>query len=152
VSDRKPMINVKGYASPRQFSGFQIPIPLQSMTIRRYCEDRGFRFNHHVVENITPNTFLVLERVVEEIHQYQAVGMCSIGLLPPDTEYRTRLVRACIDAGVSVHFVFEQLVLSRKSDIETLNELMTLTSLSKIGSDRAQIINAMVNYPSAQDN
>lgn len=123
-------INVKGYTTPRPFSGFQIPIPLQSLSIRRYCEDRGLVFNHHVVENISPKTYFVLERVVKEAHLYQAIAMCSIGLLPNDETYRSTMLNQCVTAGVSVHFIFEQLVVSSEADIASLNDLLSLSSLS----------------------
>lgn len=130
-------INVKGYASPRTFSGFQIPIPMQSMFIRRYCEERGFIFNHHVVENITPNSYFVLERLVTEASQYQALAMCSIGMLPRESTVRGSMLNRCIADGLSVHFVFEQLVVSGSKDIDQVNELLNLTRL--LDNPRAQI-------------
>lgn len=122
--------NVKGYTTPRSFSGFQIPIPLQSLSIRRYCEDHNYRFNHHVVENISPNTFFVLERVMQEAHLYQAIAMCSLGMLPKDASYRHALLEQCTRAGVSVHFIFEQLVVNSPNDVEGLDELLSLTILA----------------------
>jgi sporadic carbohydrate cluster protein (TIGR04323 family) len=122
-------INVKGYTTPRTFSGFQIPIPLQSMAIRRYCEDRGLVFNHHVVENITPDTYLVLERIIREAHLYQAIAMCSVGMLPTDSQHRTALLSLCLDQDTSVHFLFEQTVVTSQSDIHAVNELISLTNL-----------------------
>jgi len=100
------------------------------MAIRRYCEERRMTFNHHVVENITPNTYLVLERVVEDAHFYQAIAMCSIGMLPADTKYRSSLIGRCLDHGVSVHFVFEQTIVKSHSDLPELNELLSLIALT----------------------
>lgn len=133
-------INVKGYASPRAFSGFQIPIPLQSMALRRYCEDRKYAFNHHVVENITPNSYLVLERVANEAHQYQAIAMCSIGLLPSDSTQRDKILEKCIRAGTSVHFVFEQLVLNSLHHLEELNHLLNLAVISGKQIERVALL------------
>lgn len=125
---RQPF-NVKGYTSPRPFSGFQIPVPLQSLALRRYCEDRSFTFNHHVSENITQGTFLVLERVVEDAHLYSAVVMCSVGMLPIDKSYRDKILKRLLNANVSVHFIFEQLVVASEEDIESLTSLTLLSSL-----------------------
>jgi len=85
--------NIKGYTSRRAFSGFRIPIPLQSASIRRYCEDRKYVFNHHVVENLTPDSFLVLERVVTEAALYNGIAMCSIGMLPQNISHRNSLMQ-----------------------------------------------------------
>lgn len=132
--------NVKGYTSRRSFSGFRIPIPLQSASIRRYCEDRGFRFNHHVVENLTPESFLVLERVVAEADLYDGIAMCSIGMLPNKQEYRDSLLRRCVAADVSVHFIFEQYVVRTQSDIDELDDLISMTRLLALSSHRTTVI------------
>lgn len=135
--DGPKVTNVKGYASPRPFSGFQVPIPMQSMFIRRYCEERGFTFNHHVVENITPDSYLVLERLVTEATQYQALAMCSIGMLPIRSQSRDTMLQRCISDGLSIHFIFEQLIVSTRDDIGRLNELIRLTRL--LDDPRSQI-------------
>jgi len=137
-------VNVKGYTTPRPFSGFQIPISLQSLSIRRYCEDHGLTFNHHVVENISPKTYFVLERIVQDAHLYQAIAMCSIGLLPSDTKYRSAILKRCSSAGVSVHFIFEQLVVSSQRDINTLNDLLALTALSLQKSDEIRHLTELI--------
>jgi len=137
-SDQSPLNNVKGYATPRAFSGFQIPIPLQSMAIRRYCEERSLRFNLHVVENIGPNSFLVLERVIAESHLYSAVAMCSVGLLPSDTAHRTDILRRAFRSGMHLHFVFEQLIGSTEADIDEINELIHLCNLSSRSRNQTQ--------------
>ena len=128
--------NVKGYTTTRPFSGFQIPIPLQSQAIRRYCEERGLTFNHHVVENISPDSFLVLERVIAEADLYKGVAMCSIGMLPASRQYRSSLLARCFASGTKVHFLFEQFVLASEADIEALNELLVLTNLAENQSSR----------------
>lgn len=122
-------LNVKGYTTPRSFVGFQIPIPLQSLAIRNYCSQRGFVFNHHVVENITPDSFLVLQRAITDVAQYQAIAMCSIGQLPSNQYRREQVLRHCVDAGVSVHFLFEQLVVDSHEQIPIVEQLLNLVSL-----------------------
>lgn len=130
-------INAKGYATPREFSGFQVPVPLQSAAIRRYCDERRLVFNHHVVENITPGTFLVLERIATEAHLFQALAMCSIGMLPESQSHRMKLLESCLTSGMTVHFIFEQLVVTTSEEILEINELLSLTKLLK--NDRGRV-------------
>ena len=124
-----PLINLKGYTTPRTFSGFQIPVPLQSATIRRYCEERGLVFNHHVSENVTENTYLVLERLVSDSEHFEALGMCSIGMLPSDSAHRSSLLNRCLTNGTSIHFILEQIVLSSVAECDAFDELLTLTTM-----------------------
>ncbi|MEY4401668.1 MAG: hypothetical protein RL072_1533 [Actinomycetota bacterium] len=137
--------NVKGYTSRRAFSGFRIPIPLQSASIRRYCEDRKYVFNHHVVENLTPDSFLVLERVVKEAHLYDGIAMCSMGMLPKSVSHRTSLLQRCIDAEVSVHFIFEQYVVQTASDVAELNDLLSMVHVMASTSNRSAMIADMLD-------
>lgn len=124
-----PLTNLKGYTSPRTFSGFQIPVPLQSATIRRYCDERGFIFNHHVSENVTENSYLVLERLVSDSDKFQALGMCSIGMLPSNSAHRSSILNRCLANGTSIHFILEQIVLTTTAELDALGELMTLTTM-----------------------
>lgn len=143
---RHGTINVKGYTTPRDFSGFQIPVSLQSLAIRRYCDDRGLIFNHHVNENITPDSFLVLERIVNEAHLYQAIAMCSVGLLPEKRSQRTELLERALAKDVSIHFVFEQFAINSLNDLETLDSLVALSSLVQNGCRQITYLRNMMGY------
>lgn len=138
------VVNVKGYATPREFSGFQVPIPLQSAAIRRYCDERGLVFNHHVVENISPGRFMVLERIVAEAHLFQALAMCSISMLPRDIKHRTKLLESCVKSGTALHFVFESLIVISYEGIEAVNDLLSLTNLLKDDHARIQAVKELV--------
>lgn len=140
-------INVKGYTTPREFSGFQIPITLQSAAIRRYCDERGFVFNHHVAENISSGTYLVLERVIAEANLFQALAMCSVSMLPRDIEHRTQLLESCVKNRLTIHFLFESLIVTTCEDIETVNHLLSLTALLKNDQGRISYIAEFLNSP-----
>jgi sporadic carbohydrate cluster protein (TIGR04323 family) len=141
------IINLKGYASPRPFSGFQIPVPLQSMTIRRYCDERGLVFNHHVVENVTNGSYLVLERVVSDSHKFQALGMCSIGMLPSDPTHRIFLLNRCLANGTSIHFIFEQVTLTSTTELDAFGELLTLTTMLRNETRHLERVAGLVRNP-----
>ena len=131
-------MNVKGYTTPQPFAGFQIPIALQSLAIRRYCEDRGMIFNHHASENIGSTSFLVLQKLVDEALSYRAIAMCSVGMLPKNRSRRTELLRRAVTRSVSLHFVFEQVIVVSHDDVSQLNDLSSLCNL--IPSDDRQVV------------
>ena len=120
----------KAYTTPRSFGGFQIPITLQSTTLRNYCEKNNLIFHLHVVENQIPNTYLVLEALVEKATQYDGIAMCSVSMLPSDGEYRRSIVKRILKLGCALHFTFEQIVISSVDQIAELEELMSLIELS----------------------
>ena len=120
----------KAYTTPRSFGGFQIPITMQSTSLRNYCEKNDLIFHLHVVENQIPNTFLVLEALVEKASYYDGIAMCSFSMLPNDSEYRHSVVKRILEQGCALHFIFEQIVISSVGQIVELEELGALIELS----------------------
>jgi sporadic carbohydrate cluster protein (TIGR04323 family) len=120
----------KAYTTPRSFGGFQIPITLQSTTLRTYCEKNNLIFHLHVVENQIPNTYLVLEALVEKANQYDGIAMCSVSMLPNNREHRRSIVERILKQGCALHFTFEQIVISSVHHIAELEELISLIELS----------------------
>ena len=120
----------KAYTTPRPFGGFQIPITLQSTTLRNYCEKSNLIFHLHVVENQIPDTYLVLEALVEKAHQYDGIAMCSVSMLPSDREYRRSTIKRILAHGCSLHFTFKQIVISSVDQTAELEELISLIELS----------------------
>ena len=120
----------KAYTTPRAFGGFQIPITMQSTTLRNYCEKNNLIFHLHVVENQISGTFLVLEALVEKAGQYDGIAMCSVSMLPNDREYRRSIVERILEQGCALHFTFEQIVISSVDQLVELEELVALIELS----------------------
>ena len=133
----------KAYTSSRAFGGFQIPIPLQSAAIRRYCEERFLTFHLHVVENLIPGNYLVLESVVTSADQYEGIAMCSIDMLPTDSRHRRDLVRRCLAAGCRLHFLFEQRVVATAADADELETLIGLVTVARTDAARRAELSAL---------
>jgi len=131
-SDTREQKGTKAYTTPRSFGGFQIPITLQSTTLRNYCEKKDLVFHLHVVENQIPNTYLVLESLVEKADHYDGIVMCSISMLPGDPKIRRMITRRILEQGCSLHFTFEQLVVSSLDQLAELEELVALIQLSPL--------------------
>ena len=120
----------KAYTTPRSFGGFQIPITMQSTNLRNYCEKNGLIFHLHVVENQIPNTYLVLESLVEKADSYDGIVMCSVSMLPTDSLIRKSVVTRILEQGCKLHFTFEQIVVSSLEELVELEELVSLVALS----------------------
>ena len=103
---------------------------MQSTSLRNYCEKNGLTFHLHVVENQIPNTYLVLESLVEKADSYDGIAMCSVSMLPNDREYRRSIVKRILEQGCALHFTFEQIVISSVKQLAELEELVSLIELS----------------------
>ena len=132
MADKNSVIQkaTKAYTTPRSFGGFQIPITLQSTTLRNYCEKNNLIFHLHVVENQIPDTYLVLESLVEKADHYDGIAMCSVSMLPNDRKYRRSTVTRILAQGCALHFTFEQIVISSVDQTAELEELISLIELS----------------------
>ena len=120
----------KAYTTPRSFGGFQIPITMQSTNLRNYCEKNDLVFHLHVVENQIPNTYLVLESLVEKADSYDGIVMCSVSMLPNDPRIRKSVVTRILEQGCKLHFTFEQIVVSSLEELAELEELLGLIELA----------------------
>ena len=120
----------KAYTTPRAFGGFQIPITLQSTTLRNFCEKNDLVFHLHVVENQIPNTYLVLESLVEKADQYDGIAMCSVSMLPDDSRTRQLITHRIIKQGCALHFVFEQISIASLDQLQELEELVALIEIA----------------------
>ncbi len=98
--------------------------------MRTYCEKNGLVFHLHVVENQIPNTYLVLESLVEKADSYDGIVMCSVSMLPNDPAIRKSIVTRIIEQGCKLHFTFEQILVSSLEDLAELEELVSLVALS----------------------
>jgi sporadic carbohydrate cluster protein (TIGR04323 family) len=143
----KPASSQKGtkaYTTPRSFGGFQIPITIQSTNLRTYCEKNGLIFHLHVVENQIPNTYLVLESLVEKAESYDGIVMCSVSMLPRDPSNRKSIVTRILQQGCKLHFTFEQIVIS---SLEALTELEELVSLVELSNSQQMPTNSLDQIP-----
>lgn len=127
---RFPHKGTKAYTTPRAFGGFQIPITLQSTTLRNFCEKNDLVFHLHVVENQIPNTYLVLESLVEKADRYDGIAMCSVSMLPNDLKTRQSITHRIIKQGCALHFVFEQISIASLDQLQELEELVQLIKIS----------------------
>ena len=103
---------------------------MQSTTLRNYCKKYNLIFHLHVVENQIPNTYLVLEALVEKAIHYDGIAMCSVSMLPNDRTYRCSIVKRILEQGCALHFIFEQIVISSIAQLVELEELVALIELS----------------------
>ena len=103
---------------------------MQSTNLRSYCEKNGLVFHLHVVENQIPNTYLVLESLVEKADSYDGIVMCSVSMLPNDPLIRKSVVTRILEQGCKLHFTFEQIVVSSLEELVELEELVSLVALS----------------------
>jgi sporadic carbohydrate cluster protein (TIGR04323 family) len=120
----------RGYVTSRPFGQYCIPVPLQSLALRDYCQRINALYVLPVNENIFPNSYMVLEGMIQDLGDYEGIVMYSMHMLPQRAERRRRIFERILGQGSSMHIVLESLVVSGPHDVEKVEELIQLNQIS----------------------
>jgi len=120
----------RGYVTSRGFGQYRIPVPIQSLALRDYCQRNGLLYVLPVNENIFPNSYMVLEGMIQNLSDFEGVVMCSMHMMPRRAERRRKIYQRILDQGCSVHMLFESVVIKGPEDLEKAEELLLLNQIA----------------------
>ena len=83
-------------------------------------------FKISVNELFFPGCFLNLWGLFDEIDQLEGVLMCSIFMLPPNTDDRKRIYKRLLKSRAELHFVLESFILRTWEDSESLETIFQI--------------------------
>lgn len=121
---------LRGYVTSRAFGQFCIPVPLQSLALRDYCQRMKQVYVLPVNENIFPSSYMVLEGMIQDLADYEGIVMYSMQMLPQRTDRRRHIYDRILQQGCSLHIVLESIVVSGPEDIEKIEELIQLNQIA----------------------
>jgi len=116
----------RGYVTPRSFGGLSIPVPVQNLVMRDYCQRKGLLFKLPFNENIFPQSYMVLEGILRNLAGVRGIVSCSYFMLPEQPARRARLYEMLFRAGAEFHFAMEEVVVARLADTEAIEEILTV--------------------------
>jgi sporadic carbohydrate cluster protein (TIGR04323 family) len=122
-------VGYRGYVTARPFGGLRIPVPLQALALRDYCARNGYLYKLHANENVFPNSYLVLEGVINELDRYEGLLATSMFMMPKRADRRRKIYDAILKQGASLHFVLEDIVIRGPGDIEPVEEILSIHNL-----------------------
>ena len=121
---------IKPYVLPRPFSGYNIPIAMQTSFIKQYCEQSGYKFSLPIAELTMSNTYKVLEDYLDEVKNAN-LGIVSIFVLPIHNEkLMNRIFKKINRKEISFHAILESQVLSNENLKNWEKEFSYLSSMS----------------------
>ena len=121
----------RGYVSCREFGGLTIPVPVQSTFLRDYCARNKFLYKLHVNENEFPNSYMVLEGMLEELDGLEGLLMFSMFMLPKRAQRRRGVYDRILEAGIELHFPLENLIIRKPDDVAPIEQMLTAANLLK---------------------
>lgn len=104
-------------------------MPVQALVLRDYCARHGYLYKLHANENNFRNSYLVLEGMIEELDRYEGLLATSMFMMPKREDRRWQVYDAILNKGASLHFVLEDMVIRKPSDIEPVEEILSIHNL-----------------------
>src|SRR3954466_998493 len=92
-------LGFRGYVTSRPFGEYYVPVPLQSLALRDYCANNKLMYVLPANENIFPNSYMVLEGMVQDLSNYQGIVTCSMHMLPRREERRRQIYDRILSQG-----------------------------------------------------
>jgi sporadic carbohydrate cluster protein (TIGR04323 family) len=124
-----PRSGYRGYVSSREFGGFRIPVPVQTIVLRDYCARHKLLYKLHVNENMFPHSYMVLDGMLGELDGLEGILMFSMFMLPRRKQRRAAVYDRFFDAGIALHLVLENFVIREPGDVGPVEEILSATSL-----------------------
>jgi len=120
----------RGYVTSRPFGGYSIPVPVQSLVLRDYCQRKALTFVLPANENIFPHSYLVLEGMIRDLRGFEGIVMCSMHMLPQRAARRRVVFDTVLRQGCSMHFVLENLVVANCAEVDQIEALVQFAQIA----------------------
>jgi len=116
----------RGYVTSRPFGGLMIPVPVQALVLRDWCQRNGKIYKLHLNENSFPHSYMVLEGMVRNLDGLEGMLMVSMFMLPRRAERRRAIYDRVLAQGVDLRFVMEDMVIASEADIAPIEEILSI--------------------------
>jgi len=121
---------LRGYVISRSFGGFSIPVPLQSLALRDYCQRKDFLYILPANENCFPHSYMILESVIQDLTEFAGIILYSVRMLPLQKNRRLSIYSQILKQKRSMHLVLEDMVLESEEAVSAIEELFLYERLS----------------------
>lgn len=121
-----PPQGYRGYISSRPFGGERVPQHVQQLVIRDYAARNGLLFLLSATEYAMPESTMMLNQVMDELHTVRGVILYSFLQLPEDRQTRRSLFGRVLDAGAELHGALESLPLRTADDARRIEDILLL--------------------------
>ena len=126
------MKKLRGYIFARPFMGERVPQHVQNIVLRDYCAKKNQEILLAVVEYAMPNSFLMMESLVNQPGSEDGILMYSITQLPVYPFQRETLYHRIIESGRSLHFAVDGMLIEQKCDVAAVEQcLLVKATLDK---------------------
>ena len=117
-----------GYCDPNPFGDYRIPIPLQNIIYRDYANKRGFSLALSINEIVdVADKPMLLNFLKFSEQKIDHIIFLTREMFPISFGESLKLGSKIFSRGLTIHFVYEDVILGSEDELE---ELLTLKLLS----------------------
>jgi sporadic carbohydrate cluster protein (TIGR04323 family) len=109
---------LRGYISSRVFMGERCPQNVQNLVLRDYCLKNSYKYLLSGAEYAMPDSYLMLQQVIDEIPNIDGVLAYSIFQLPENQKKRLQFYEKIIMKKGEIHFALENIFITSHNDID----------------------------------
>ena len=89
--------------------GERVPQHVQNLVIRDYCKRKNLTYLLSATEYIMPNSFSILEHILDEMDGIDGIVAYSLFQLPNNIEMRRKIYAQLIKNHKTIHFAVENM-------------------------------------------
>jgi len=117
------MKKAKGYIFSRPFMGERAPQHVQNIVIRDFCNRYNLEYILSDAEYKMKNCHLILESIISNIKNIDAIVAYSIYQLPENDKKRNMFLKKIINKKKSFYFAVEQIEVSKLEHIKKVDSI-----------------------------
>lgn len=117
---------LQGYVSVRPFGGVALPVPIQNLVLRNYCQQIGFLYALPMGEHKYEDCFMQLFATLNGAEKNSDIGFCSAHMLPTNNELMAKLQSIVTAKHLTLHCLFEGAVINTLSGFQEIRRRITL--------------------------
>ena len=126
---------LQGYVTSRSFGGYCLPVPMQNLLLRNYCEQNNFNYKLPLVETTLANNYMYLNETINKCSDFDHIGMCSIYMFPRDNAKYKLLKKEIDKRSLNFHFIFENTMI-RPEELDQFYQDASLRFLNGINIEQ----------------
>jgi len=119
-------LNLRGYIFSRSFMGERVPQHVQNIIIKDFCDKNNYNYLLSASEYTMKNSFLMLEKLINEINGVDGIILYSLFQLPEEKKYRIKILNRIINKKKIIIFACEQIKITLRNEIKRVEVIWSI--------------------------
>ncbi len=106
--------------------GERVPQHVQNIIIKDFCDKNNYNYLLSASEYTMKNSFLMLEKLINEINGVDGIILYSLFQLPEKKKYRIKILNRIINKKKIIIFACEQIKITLRNEIKRVEVIWSI--------------------------